>query len=142
MLESNAQPVGLSAAVDTARTSPFPVSATTALRSWLQAQRRTHAADVGFRTADVRRALRPVCDDARRRGARVEQLIVMLKDLWATIPPDSGGNGHSSADREILDGIVRVCIEEFYAPQGPAAEQSAARVPADGTSRASTPASA
>jgi hypothetical protein len=49
-------------------------------------------------------------------------MIVLLKELWATLPPDElregRGRAYPDARREVLDGIVRVCIEEFYAPDG------------------------
>jgi hypothetical protein len=107
--------------------SPLPAGATTALRCWLQAQRRRHAAGAELRAADIRRALRPVCDEARQRGARVEQVIVLLKELWASLPPDEAvdgrGRGYTDTRREVLDGVVRVCIEEFYAaPDGDAVD--------------------
>jgi hypothetical protein len=81
-----------------------------------------------------------MCDEARRRGVRVEQLIVLLKELWAALPPDPAGDGrgidyrHCIGGREVLEGIVRACIEEFYAPQQAGAGQSAARASTDAAS--------
>ena len=119
--------------------SPLPSGATTALRCWLQTQRRAHAAGAELRTADVRRALRPVCDAARHRGARVEQVIVLLKELWATIPPDElregRGRAYPDARREVLDGIVRVCIEEYYAPDSDVAAWRTESKSGDGAPR-------
>jgi len=117
------------------------VGATIALRAWLHARRRAHATGAEVHTPEVRRSLRPVCDDIRQRGARVEQLIVLLKELWGTLPPDEDGDarstGYRDGRREVLDGIVRVCIEEFYAadtdrpawPDAGAASDGSARRP-------------
>jgi hypothetical protein len=99
----------------TVPTGPLPAGATAALRSWLQAQHRAHATAADVHTADVRRALRPVCAEAHRRGVRVEEVIVLLKELWATLPPDPDRDGFRDARREVLDTIVSTCIEEYYA---------------------------
>jgi hypothetical protein len=96
---------------------PVGASTSAALRCWLQAQRRAHAADGGIDLAEVRRTMRRLAEAGRVRGASVERLIVLLKELWASLPPDGDGHrtAHSVESRAVLDGIVRVCIEEFYA---------------------------
>lgn len=103
---------------------PLSASGTVRLWKWLGAQRRAHAWGLAIAPAEVRAVIRPVCDDARRSGARVEQLIVLLKQLWAMLPPetvagrfaDRAGIGWWEHDREPLDLVVRSCIEEYFSP--------------------------
>ena len=100
--------------------SPLPAGVTSALRSWLDEQhraQRSNDASVATVRADegTRRAMRQLCAEARRHGVRVEQLIVLLKQLVATIHATVGAEERHAA-RELLDGIIWVCIEEFYAP--------------------------
>jgi hypothetical protein len=105
---------------------PLPPSTSAALRSWLDAERRAHVAAgvAGYSTAEDRQLLHEACEEARRRGVHVEQLIILVKQLWATLPSRAAGAAGSAGrgedwrgrEREALEGIVRVCIEEFYAP--------------------------
>jgi hypothetical protein len=79
-----------------------------------------HAPDGGIDLVEVRRTMRRLAEAGRARGAPVARLIVLLKELWATLPADGDGHrpAHSAEGRAVLDGIVRVCIEEFYASPG------------------------
>ena len=79
-----------------------------ALRCALQAQLR-HPSSDGSR----RQVLRLLCDDARERGMQVEQVIILLKQAWLSLPEirAPGGGLHS----EQLSRIVGLCIEEYYA---------------------------
>lgn len=112
------------------------------LWKWLHAQRRANA--WGFRVdqAKVRATMRPLCDEARARGARVEQMIVLLKQLWAMLPPET--RGRQPADvarsfwwdggREVRDVIVQLCIDEFYSPVPTADARPLAGTSRDGLS--------
>ena len=104
----------------TAGASPVEASTSAALRCWLQAQRRAHAPDGEIDPAEVRRTMRRLAEAGRARGAPVERLIVLLKELWASLPADGDGHraAHGVGSRTVLDGIIRVCIEEFYAAPG------------------------
>ena len=62
---------------------------------------------------DVRRAMRLVCNEVRRRGLPVERLIILLKEQWFTLTDD--GDGANTRSREALEEIIRTCIDEFYA---------------------------
>jgi hypothetical protein len=98
--------------------SPLPADVTDALRAWLREQRQTYGSvatpAAAVRTEATSRAMRLVCEEAHRHGVRVEQVIILLKHLWATLPAD-GRPDDRVASRELLEGIVRACIEEFYA---------------------------
>jgi hypothetical protein len=112
--------------------SPLPADVTVALRAWLREQRQTYGSGptpaASVRTEASRRAMRLVCEEAHRRGVRVEQVIILLKHLWATLPADARPDGRV-ASRELLEGIVRVCIEEFYADGAAGQASPAARPP-------------
>jgi hypothetical protein len=121
-LPTRSDPAPYAGAVAAAARTPSPVGASTtaALRCWIQALQRAHAAGRGVDSAEVRRTMRRLAEAARPRGARVEQLIVLLKQLWGTLPAGEDWGGHRTAHgvdgRGVLDGLIRVCIEEFYAP--------------------------
>jgi hypothetical protein len=70
--------------------------------------------------AEVRRTMRRLAEAGRARGAPVERLIVLIKTLWASLPADGDGHrtAHGVGGRAVLDGIIRLCIEEFYASPG------------------------
>jgi hypothetical protein len=103
-----------------------------ALRLWLQVQRTGAVSGRALSHSDVRRAMRLVCDEVRRRGLPVERLIILLKEQWFTLTDD--GDGGNMRTRDALEEIIRTCIEEFYAS---AASLSASPV-AEGRPEAST----
>jgi hypothetical protein len=101
----------------------FPASTLGALRCWLQAQRRLSAARGRSDPAEVRRVMRGLAERAAERDLLVEQLIVLLKELWASLPAspalDDVGAWYERDRRAVLDDIIRVCIEEYYAQPAP-----------------------
>jgi len=84
-----------------------------ALRSWLQSQRSTAISGRPLRRAELRRALRLVCNEVRRRDQPVGRLIVLLKEQWFTLTDE--GDAANTRARDALDEIIRTCIDEFYA---------------------------
>ena len=86
------------------------------LRLWLQTQRSGALSGRPIRHSDVRRAMRLVCNEVRRRGLPVERLIILLKEQWFTLTDD--GDGGSLKSRDALEEIIRTCIDEFYASAG------------------------
>jgi hypothetical protein len=76
----------------------------------------THAVDSRELGSDghaaVHRSLRSLCRAARTNGVQVEQLVVICKDAWRTLPaahrlpPETG--------RLVIRGVIAQCIEEFY----------------------------
>jgi hypothetical protein len=113
------------------------------LRNWLEAERRGRAADAAGRaTAEDRRLLHEACEEAHRRGTHVEQLIILIKQLWPTLPPRAAGDGRGAlrgedwrdGERQALERVVRVCIEEFYSPAWVDAGQPADRASTDDAS--------
>ena len=80
-----------------------------ALRSVLQAHARGPLAD-----GELRRAIGLVCREARRERLRAEQVIVAVKQTWYSLPEVRGlPSGDTRA--ALLDRVVRLTIDEFYA---------------------------
>ena len=82
--------------------------ATTALRSALQGQLRQPSTD-----HSLRRALRAFCIEARTRELRAEQLILLFKRVWRTLPEARGADTRKKQD--MLDRLITICVEEYYA---------------------------
>ena len=91
-------------------------AATTALRCAIQAHLQGRVCEDGMRAA-----LRALCEEGRRRGLRVEHLLVALKGAWASLPEAS--TPPHDAGRCALDRLVSACIQEYY---GPASGRAAA----------------
>jgi hypothetical protein len=67
---------------------------------------------------DLRRAVRLPCDEVRGKGLSAEQLLVLLKELWQSLP-EGGQLPFGPVRREVLDQIITLYIEEYYAPPEP-----------------------
>ena len=62
----------------------------------------------------LRPAARMVCDDARRSGMRVEQMLVALKREWAELL--TSRNIENIDERtDLTSRFITLCIHEFYA---------------------------
>jgi hypothetical protein len=96
------------ARVESAEDPHFSERALTALRSAMQGHLRETVSDDA-----LRRALQPLCIDARRRAVRPEKLILALKNVWGALPELQERNAIRRP--ELLDRIVTICIEEYYA---------------------------
>lgn len=53
-----------------------------------------------------------LCEEAKRRDLRIEQLIVAVKSAWATRPDARWWR--RDADGDLLSIIVTVCIEQYF----------------------------
>lgn len=84
-------------------------AAVTAVRTALQAHLRSPVP-----TAELGRVLRLVSAEARRSGLPVEALLVVIKSAWSSIPEARLAPRTGLRD-DMLDRIVSLCIEEFYA---------------------------
>jgi len=115
---SAANPVASTPAQHPDTTLPARMSAgagVVALRCALQAQLRGEWPD-----GALRRALRLMCDEAHRSGLRAEQLIVIVKDAWRSLPEVSRLPAGGTRER-LLSRVVTMCIEEFYESHEPPA---------------------
>ena len=70
----------------------------------------------------VRRSLRSLCRVARSSGVHAEQLVVLCKDAWRTLP-EARGLGPET-QRELLTNVISLCIDEFYRTDGAAVAPS------------------
>jgi len=52
--------------------------------------------------------------EARGKGIRAEQLLIMLKDIWYALP-DVAARTASDVDNALLEDLISRCIREYYA---------------------------
>ena len=68
----------------------------------------------GNHSDELRDLLCTAAEEARTKGIQAERLLVILKDIWYSIPrvtPASPG----SVDSALLQELVSRCIKEYYA---------------------------
>jgi hypothetical protein len=63
---------------------------------------------------DVRGALRNLCDDAHRNHVRVEQLVIAIKQGWTSLHSERP-RARSAGPDELLNQVITLCIDEYYA---------------------------
>ena len=85
----------------------FSQTALAALRCGLQAQLGPSP------NGELRHAMRCLCDEAHRRDLRAEQVIVLVKEAWGSLPEVHAMSHYRRS--EALSPIVSLCIDEFYA---------------------------
>jgi hypothetical protein len=79
-----------------------------ALRTTLQ-----KSVDRGSHDEDLRDVLCRAADEARRKGILAERLLVMLKDIWYSLPPIAGASS-TDTSHALLQELVSRCIHEYY----------------------------
>lgn len=62
---------------------------------------------------DVRRALRLMCDEARRHQLGAEQLVIIIKRAWESLP-EARRRARNGEREQLLGKILTMCIEEYY----------------------------
>ena len=62
---------------------------------------------------DLRDALGVMATEAREKKMLPEQLLVVLKDIWYTLP-EVGAVEDSGAQIRMLQRVVTMCIKEYY----------------------------
>ena len=91
-----------------AETIAVPVRAIEQLRGRLMSDKKGRA-----RKDQIRAAVSPICEEARRSSAMPEQLLVLIKEVCHSIP--EYGTMRGAVERGLfLDTVVSVAIEEFY----------------------------
>jgi hypothetical protein len=73
-----------------------------------------YAADPRIDGEILRQALRAMAVEARDVRMPPEQLLVVLKDLWHTLPAVRAAE-HPEAQARLLQRVVTMCIKEYYA---------------------------
>ena len=61
-----------------------------------------------------RYSARLMCEDARTRGVRIEELLISLKRTWPTMRGIDRLPRDESA--RLLSRVVTLCVEEYYSP--------------------------
>jgi hypothetical protein len=79
-----------------------------ALRATLQ-----KSADRGSHDDELRDVLCRAADEARRKGIHAERLLVVLKELWYSMPPIAGASS-TDTSHSLLQELVSRCIHEYY----------------------------
>lgn len=64
---------------------------------------------------EIRIALRELCDAAHTNGMRAEQVLVLLKDAWRSLP--EARSAPRDEQQSVLAFVIGLCIKEFYAAQ-------------------------
>jgi hypothetical protein len=84
-----------------------------ALQAAIGAQLATPSSADGADLPQLAPAIRLVCDDARRRGLRAEEVVILFKRAWAAVPgPDYGSEGGRRG--ELLERAITLCIKSYY----------------------------
>lgn len=63
--------------------------------------------------AALQPALRAVASEARERKVQAEQLLVLLKDVWFSLP-SVRSSGNVDGQQQMLQRVVTLCIREYY----------------------------
>jgi hypothetical protein len=75
---------------------------------------RAQSADAAAeQSREIRSALREICADARRSGLRAEQLLVLIKEVWSTMPA-SISRVQSAHGDDRLNYVISTCVDEYY----------------------------
>jgi hypothetical protein len=86
---------------------PVPSATFERLRSCLSSQSSRLSRE------EIRAAIAPICEEAKRTQAMPEQLLVTLKELCQTMPEYARMRG--TRDRStFIDAVVSIAIEEYY----------------------------
>jgi hypothetical protein len=84
-----------------------------ALQAAIGAQLATASSTGSAGLPELAPVIRLVCDDARRRGLRAEDVVILFKRAWAAVPgPDYGSEGNRRG--ELLERAVTLCIKSYY----------------------------
>ena len=54
-----------------------------------------------------------LADEARTRHIRAEQLLVVLKETWNSLP-QVRGMADSTQQARLLERVITMCIKEYY----------------------------
>ena len=64
-------------------------------------------------TTALQPALRTIATEAREKQMRAEQLLVVLKDIWYSVPQIAQAPPGEQQNR-LLQRVVTLCIREYY----------------------------
>lgn len=81
-----------------------------ALRSVMQRALRN-----GDHEQELQSVLARAAAEAREKNIHAEQLLVIMKELWFSLP-DLRGADDSERQTKLLQGLISRCITQYYAP--------------------------
>jgi hypothetical protein len=83
--------------------------------STIQALRTTLArsAKLGNHDDELRELLCRTAEEARAKGIQAERLLVILKDVWYSLPEVAGARS-SQAQHALLQDLISRGIQEYY----------------------------
>ncbi|MGH7718581.1 MAG: hypothetical protein ACREON_07045 [Gemmatimonadaceae bacterium] len=61
---------------------------------------------------ELHRALRQLSAEARQRGLRAEQVVIVLKQAWEQLTDEVRAGGRDR--RQIIQRAISISIEEYY----------------------------
>lgn len=115
----------------TSRVDDDPAAQRTAIRELLELPLRTavwRLANEGtYDQSALRDELRAVCEDARQRGLRAEQLLIAVKEIWAN-EPIARDIARNAGGTPFLTQVVTMALDAYYAISNPASNDGARRV--------------
>ena len=68
----------------------------------------------GDHAQELQDVLTRAATEARTKDIHAEQLLVMMKELWYSLP-DVRGAGDSDRQTELLQELISRCIAQYYA---------------------------
>jgi hypothetical protein len=68
----------------------------------------------GNHADDLRELLCTVAEEARAKGIQAERLLVILKDLWYSLPAVAAASS-TGVESTLLQELISRCIQEYYA---------------------------
>jgi uncharacterized membrane protein YccC len=63
---------------------------------------------------ELRSALHSLAQEAKVKAVAPEQLLITLKGVWRSLPDVESARDHAERTR-ILQGLVTICIKEYFA---------------------------
>ena len=88
-----------------------------ALRELLELPLRTAvrrlATEGTFDQSTLREELRAICEDARQRGLRAEQLLIAVKEIWAN-EPIARDIARNAGGTPFLTQVVTMALDAYY----------------------------
>jgi hypothetical protein len=74
---------------------------------------RLHGTGTFISQAELRQSMRLICADAHRRKLRAEQLLIIMKDVWLSMPDTANVLGDRS-HHELFEHVVTAALDEYY----------------------------
>jgi hypothetical protein len=74
----------------------------------------TRSVDSGNHSDELRHLLRTAASEARDKGILAERLLIILKDVWYSLPTVASAKS-TAAENKLLQELISRCIHEYYA---------------------------